>query len=205
MKTKIFILLLLLTGSALAQENSFIEPDVSSVKGFGAVVTKYSSLNNYDAFTIGGRGGWIFDNSIIIGGGIYGLASNVPVEVIDKNTLLPRRDKMHFMYGGVELEYVFNPKKIVHYSIYTLIGLGSISSHTNNQEYPNSYYDHNHMRNPFLVIEPSFNVTMNIAKFFEVAVGLGYMVTSGADYQTIDDKSLSGVNASITIKFRGPQ
>ena len=66
MKTKIFILLLLLTGSALAQENSFIEPDVSSVKGFGAVVTKYSSLNNYDAFTIGGRGGWIFDNSIIL-------------------------------------------------------------------------------------------------------------------------------------------
>ncbi len=203
MKLIIIVLMLFLSGITMAQENTLVDLDISSVKGYGAVVTKYSSLNNYGALTVGGRGGWIFNNTFLIGAGIYGLASNVPVDVFDSNTLLTRSDKLHFMYGGVEVEYVFSPKNLVHYSIYTLVGLGSISSHTNSQEYPDGYYDHSHMNNPFLVLEPAFNVTLNIANFFHVSLGVGYLITSGADYQTVGDGSLSGLTGNFTIQFNG--
>lgn len=203
MKSKIFILILLLSGLTLAQEKSLFDANISSVKGFGAVVTKYASLTDYNALIVGGRGGWIFNNTFIVGAGMYGLASNVPIDVVYTDPQISGKDRLHFMYGGVEVEYVFEPEEIVTYSVYTLIGLGTVSSHFYNQEYPDNYFDHNYMGNPFFVVEPSFNVKLNVTRFLQVSVGVSYLSTVGAEFQTVDDKSLSGVNGSLTIKFQG--
>ncbi len=205
MKKKILVLMLLVSGLTLAQEKTLFNSDISSVKGFGAVVAKYATLNDYGSFLIGGRGGWIFDNSFILGAGIYGLVSSVPVDVVGNNLPDITEDRLHFMYGGAEVEYIYKPKEIVHYSVYTLVGLGTISSHYYNQDYPDDYYDHNHMGNPFFIVEPGFNVILNLTSFLKATVGVSYIATSGADYQTLSDKSISGVSGNVTIKFKGFQ
>jgi len=205
MKLTIIILTILLSRITIAQENTLFNSEISSVKGFGGVVAKYTSLNDYSTLIIGGRGGWIFNNSFLLGLGVYGLASKVLIDFVDSDPLIAKKDKLHFMYGGLEIEYVFNPKNIIHYSVYTLVGLGVVSSHNNNLNYSNNFFDHNQMGNPFFVVEPAFNIILNVTGFLQVAIGLSYRATGGAEYQTINDKSLSQVNGNFTIKFKGAQ
>ncbi|GBD91935.1 hypothetical protein BMS3Abin04_02667 [bacterium BMS3Abin04] len=204
-KLTIIILTILLSGTTTAQENTLFNSEISSVKGFGGVVTKYTSLNDYGALVIGGRGGWIFNNSFLLGLGVYGLASKVLIDIVEGDPLVAKKDKLHFMYGGLEIEYVFNPQNIINYSVYTLIGLGVASSHNNNLVSSNNFFDHNQMGNPFFVVEPALNVLLNITGFLQVAIGLSYRATTGVGYQTINDKSLSRLNGNFTIKFKGAQ
>ncbi len=204
MRLLIVTLFVLLSQKVIAQENTLMDLEISSVKGFGGVVTKFSHLNDSDALLLGGRGGWIFNNSFVLGIGIYGLATNVPIDIIDTDPSIVGNDKMHFMYGGLEIEYIFNPENLIHYSVFTLIGLGAVSSH-NNQNYANNFFDHSRMGNPFFVIEPAINVILNVTSFLNVAIGLSYRASTGAEYETINDKSLSQLNGNFTIKFKSSQ
>ncbi len=69
MRYFIFIIILFtLTAIASAQEETLIK-DVGEKGGFGGPVVKYANIYNQSALLIGGRGGWIRNHSLVIGGG----------------------------------------------------------------------------------------------------------------------------------------
>jgi hypothetical protein len=205
---KILILLLALTlQQTFAQEQTLLSSSGEySNGGFGAPVLKYTTLNDQGSLIVGGRGGWIINHSLIIGGGFYGLASQVSVDVTDGDIILKDADKLHLMYGGFEVEYIFSPLSMLHVSVYTLLGMGNVSYRYINQENFDNNLDTYHMDgsfegDQFFIAEPAINVELNVTTFFHLALGASYRFTSGAEYQTITDSNISGFNGMLTFKF----
>lgn len=160
---------------------------------------KYTTINDVGSIIVGGRGGWIINHSLIIGGGMYGLASQVSVDVIEGDNILKDADELRMMYGGFEIEYIFNSSNVFHVSIYTLLGMGSIGYRSD--FYENNDYYHMGDQNRFFVAEPAVNLEINVTTFFHLALGASYRFTSGAEYQTITDSNVSGFNGMLTFKF----
>lgn len=204
MKKYVALLWCLIYGLSFAQDNSYMYKKQSTFDAYGSLVTKYTNLNSYDAFVVGGRGGIILDKTLNLGAGIYGLASIVPIDVTDGSNQIVGKDRLHFMYGGFEIEYMINHKNKIHYSIFTLIGLGTVSSRTNTAN-PENYYDHNRLNKFFFVVEPEFNVIWKLTKFLHVSLGLSYLQSFGANYEFIDDNALSGFNGILSIHLKGGQ
>lgn len=198
---KILILLLALTlQQTFAQEQTLLSSSTEySNGGFGAPVLKYTTINDVGSIIVGGRGGWIINHSLIIGGGMYGLASQVSVDVIEGDNILKDADELRMMYGGFEIEYIFNSSNVFHVSIYTLLGMGSIGYRSD--FYENNDYYHMGDQNRFFVAEPAVNLEINVTTFFHLALGASYRFTSGAEYQTITDSNVSGFNGILTFKF----
>ena len=66
---------------------------------------------------MGGRGGWIINHEFVVGGGGYGLSTDILVD----------GKKLAMGYGGLELGYVFFSDSLVHFTIHSLFGFGGIS------------------------------------------------------------------------------
>jgi hypothetical protein len=69
--------------------------------GYGAVTMSYGKLLDYDVTFAGGRGGWVLDHKYIIGGGGYGLGTEIDVEDGDDTK------KLDVDYGGAAASYLF--------------------------------------------------------------------------------------------------
>ncbi|MCF6268312.1 MAG: hypothetical protein L3J41_01215 [Melioribacteraceae bacterium] len=201
MKKLTTLLLLLSFYNFFAQEKTLVSSGITSNGWFGAPVMKIAELNNQSSLIIGARGGWIINNSIVLGGGMYGLASNVTVDVIDGDLFSEDTENLHFMYGGFELEYIISPMEIFHVSLYTLLGLGSVSYNNFGDGNTNNFYSNHQTGNSFFIAEPAINLEVNVTHFFRIDLGVGYRYTYGADYQTINDNTVSGFNGIVTLKF----
>ena len=66
---------------------------------------------------------------------------------------------------------------------------------------PDNFYNGHHAGNSFFIAEPALNLEVNVTHFFRFALGVGYRYTSGADYQSISDNTVSGFNGILTLKF----
>ena len=125
------------------------------------------------------------------GGGGYGLTKNLNKgedDISDGSTL-------SFGYGGFELEYIFGSDKLVHGSIYTLIGGGSLSLMGDETD------NHTIETNEYFVFEPDLNLELNVTKFFRIGLGVGYRVVAGDDFKGYNYLDLSGVTGTLTFKF----
>jgi hypothetical protein len=58
------------------EEETLISGGIDS-GGFGALVFKFSGVNDQFAGFAGARGGWIINHQFVVGGGGYGLTSNI--------------------------------------------------------------------------------------------------------------------------------
>jgi hypothetical protein len=194
---KKLILILFVLGSFLyAQEETLLGDGEIVHGGFGGPVVKFTSINGQMAVLVGGRGGWIINHSLVIGGGGYGLAN----EVKGNENYFNSKYLLNFGYGGFELEYIIEPNKAVHGSIYLLLGGGAI-----NQRNPidNNWNDlsWDEKSDVFFVAEPAANVELNIIRFMRIDLGVGYRFISGVDKYNVTDANLSGVSAVLTFKF----
>jgi hypothetical protein len=153
MKTaSVIILLCIGLFSAFAQEETLINGPIEN-GGFGGPVLKIGSFNGEAAILVGGRGGWIVNHSFIIGGGGYGLVSNVKAKVLG-----PFGERyLNFGYGGLELEYVSNPDRLINYSFQTLIGAGGLSWRDDEMKAGLHISD----SDTFFIVEPGVNATLD--------------------------------------------
>ena len=189
--TKILVLLFLVASSAIAQEETLVSGNIES-GGFGGPVLKVGSFNGQTGLVVGGRGGWIINHSFIIGGGGYGLVNNVRA-----NTFGPNGERyLDFGYGGLELEYVPDSPKLIHYSIMTLIGAGGVSWRDNEV-----HTGFNIESNTFFIVEPGINVTLNVTDFFRISGGVSYRIVSGTNSSAASDSDVSGPLGVITFHF----
>lgn len=77
MRIRTFVVMLIACAADLvAQEQTLLKSE-GERGGFGGPVIKFTSVNGQAAILVGGRGGWIFDHSLAIGGGAYTVVNEI--------------------------------------------------------------------------------------------------------------------------------
>lgn len=194
MKLKSIILLFFIVAPILfAQEETLLGSGKISNGGFGGPVVKFTSINKHFGVLVGGQGGWIINHTFVIGAGGYGLVNNIKIG----NLLFGEQQLLNFGYGGVELHYINNSDRLVHYTVSLLIGGGGIGyRHPANWE-----WDWDTNTKSFFVMEPTVRVMLNVTSFFRIGLGGGYRLISGAELDDLKDSNISGPSAEIVLKF----
>jgi hypothetical protein len=193
------LVLFLLSASAWGQEQTLFSGKLEKSGGFGGPVIKATQINNHEAFLIGGRGGWIINNSLVLGGGGYGVFNDVdaPKDLfVQPATPLD----IEFGYGGFEIEYIFNTDALLHYSVYTLIGGGSTNfvkdvgevTESNEQIGESDF---------LLVLEPAVTGELNVTNWFRLNAGVSYRLVTGVEQEGLSNSDFSGLTVSLTFKF----
>lgn len=198
----IITLIIVLFSQAAAQEQTLLGDGEISNGGFGGPVVKYVQIKGESGVLVGGRGGWIINHSFVLGGGGYGLVNNIkagipPVIDIYGNT---HDAYINFGYGGVELEYIIQSDRVLHFSVYSLIGAGSISFR-NEQWNDHHDGDWNTAEDAFFVFEPAVNAELNVVSFMRISAGLSYRVISGVELDNMSNSDFAGFSGTLTFKF----
>jgi hypothetical protein len=163
--------------------------------GYGAPVVSYTRFGGSDSVMVGGRGGWILNHQLVIGGGGFGLANPARERM---GASLDQADYRHtFGYGGLWLEYLIAPMSVVHASVGTLVGAGGISY----QQFRPHMEDVE--STSVFVLDPVVAVEVNVTTFLRVALQGGYRVVRGVDLATMDNGDASGFTLGTAVKFGG--
>ena len=206
MRTPLLALLVIIPALAYAQEQTLLSGEIEN-GGFGGPVIKVTRINGQDALLVGGRGGWIINHTFVIGGGGYGLVSDVRPTVPG----LFNEDRLMFGYGGLELEFIVQSDRVVHLTIPVLIGAGAVG-------YRLGYWgDHvtitpglDNRFDTFFVIEPGVDLELNVASFFRINAGVSYRHASGISTPTditgtprplTSNNDVRGISWMIGFKF----
>ncbi len=172
--------------SAMAQEQTLISGKIES-GGFGGPVLKVTEFRDQVGLMVGGRGGWIINHVLAIGGGGYGLTTNIDAPVSGLY--------MDVDYGGGILEYIVLSDKAIHASVSALIGAGTVDYREQSGPV------HPYSDDEFFVVEPCVELMLNVATFFRIGAGVSYRYVNGIDWEGLSDSDISGLSATVTFKF----
>ena len=197
MKKHILIILVILTSTALAQEQILFS-GITSHGGFGGPVLKLSQFDDDLGLLVGGRGGWIIGHAITIGGGGYGLTNDIPILYDNTDTT----QYLDFGYGGFELGLILASNRLIHFSINSLIGGGAIGYRNSIFDKPDNWdHDWDNHNDQVFVIEPGINLIANLTRWLRMGIGLSYRHVTGVDLAAVDNKFLSGPSGVLSFKF----
>ncbi|HEY9115425.1 MAG TPA: hypothetical protein VIN10_12060 [Bacteroidales bacterium] len=181
--------------------------------GYGSFSVGYTQINDQAAMIIGGRAAWIADHHFALGIAGAGFFSS-----IDNSYNYYENPSEYYLaggYGGLLIEPIVAPNYPVHVSFPILIGGGGVTAA--NWNYSNYNYNYNQYYynvDGYFVFEPGVDVEFNVVKFFRVALGVSYRLTSDIylQYKYFDDNNveqvvnvptdaLNSFNYNITFKF----
>ncbi|MCU0330405.1 MAG: hypothetical protein MUC47_05435 [Candidatus Kapabacteria bacterium] len=173
--------------------------------GFGGPVLKLTTMMDNTSLLVGGRGAWVINKTLAIGGGGYGL---VTPRLLKAGATSDLDTNMNLGYGGGEIEVIFMSDDVIHVSAMTLIGAGAVSTNTRARRFEDGEWDWDHSTissDVFFVIEPQVNIEVNLTEWFRVAAGASYRFVNGVDTRvgttTIGNSDLSGLSGVLTFKF----
>lgn len=206
MRSFVVTFILLIPALMFAQEQTLLSGQVEH-GGFGGPVVKVTRINGQDAVLVGGRGGWIINHTFVIGGGGYGLVTDVKPAVPG----LFNENKIMLGYGGLELEFIIESDRIVHLTVPLLIGAGAVGYRTGywgddldlHAGFDNKF-------DSFFIIEPGVDLELNVVSFFRINAGISYRHVSGittpVDFlgtprPLTSNNDLRGVSWVIGFKF----
>jgi hypothetical protein len=166
--------------------------------GFGGPVIKFTQVRNEFGVLVGGRGGWIINHCVAIGGGGYGLVSEI------RGTDPETKDLYLGMgYGGFEIEFIHRSSRLLHSAMTMLIGAGGAGYTKHYGDRWNSGDDengHGHW-DSFFIAEPGIQMELNVTRCFRIDAGVSYRFVSGIDKYDLTDSNVSGPSAVFTFKF----
>jgi len=191
-KLMLIALLILACVPAHAAEDRTLVGAIHHHGAFAAPVLKGTEILGQFSLLAGGRVAWVANHQFCLGIGGYGLASNVTqdFEGEDVSALLS------FGYGGVEVEYIFFPRHMFHFTLYTLIGAGGADFFTREED-----SDREWDGDAFFVIEPGFNVEFNIRDGWRIDFGYTYRFVSDLRMEGLSNKDLRDVAANLTLRL----
>ncbi len=190
MKTPGFLLLCFLAfASTHAQQETLAGHDLHS-GGFGGPVLKITPINGKTGILVGGRGGWIINHTFILGGGGYGLVTDIAAAAPG----LSGETYVNFGYGGVELEYIHQWDKLMHLSFGLLVGGGGVGTRSSSGSNSGD-------SKGFFTMEPWVNGNINVTDFFRISAGVSYRWVTGANSPAASDSNLSGVAGILILRF----
>jgi hypothetical protein len=199
MKTILLLLLVLCAVPLFAQEETLLGTESVEHGGYGALVMKFTSVNDQFGVLMGARGGWIINHCVAIGVAGYGLVNEVPA----RTTGVLGGRFLNFGYGGLDLEYINHSNSVVHYSIHTLVGAGAVghrNTYWNDVAWGlNDDWDSQHR--PCFVLEPGVNVDVNITTWFRTSFGASYRFVGPVSSDAASAKDLAGPSGMMTFRF----
>ncbi len=175
--------------------------------GFGGPVVKGTYMDEEYEMLIGGRLGYIIDHKFCIGLAGYGMVTN---HVVREHAVKDSTIQVYMGYGGLDLEYRFNPKDLINFSATTLIGGGgaSLRYRGENDDWDDDDDDNDNAHidsDAFFVLEPGVNVMLNVARYFKCGIGASYRYINGVNFETdlvdLKDEDLSGF--TFMLNFEG--
>lgn len=186
----IILLYFLMVMSVFAEEETLVGNKFHS-GGYGGFFWKIGSINGKSGIMAGGRGAWIINHKFAIGGGGSGLVVDMETNQLSENgkTLYLDVD-----WGGIEFEYIHDSDKMFHWTIHTLFGSGSARLIEHD---PEMTFE----TDTFWLVEPSFNMDMNVFKSFRIGVGISYRATMNLSVGEISSADINGLSALIIFKF----
>ncbi len=165
--------------------------------GFGGPVFKVTQLAGEDAVLSGGRGGLIINRQLVVGLGGYATRSdNIRTGFEFGNG---DEGSLQLEYGGLELEYILRPSRVVHFTFYTLLGGGMASYEATRNSGAGTATQL--LESEVFVLEPAVNVELNVTRWFRTTFGLGYRYVDGSELPRAGDRDLSGGVGTLTFKF----
>ncbi len=175
----------------VAQEKTLISGDIES-GGYGGPVLQVTQINKQTAVLVGGVGGWIINHTIVLGGGGYGLVTDVTAKYPD-----PFYGSQYLTvgYGGLYLEYIASSDEVIHLSVGALIGAGNVGY--KNQE----MFSMNRSMDNFFVLEPNIQINLNVTQFFRISAGANYRWVTGVRNDITSDADLSGPSGMLILRF----
>lgn len=193
MKTTIvFLVISVIALQSFGQEQTLLSGKIEH-GGYGGPVVKFTSINDKFGVLVGGHGGWIINHTLILGGGGYGLVNEA-----EANTLGPLGERyVEFGYGGFEVEWVINSDKLIHFSIHTLIGGGSVTFRNEAEDI--TFRDKT--TDNFFVLEPGATLDLNVTSWLRFSVGASYRFASGVDSPVSTNSDLSAPAAVVMLRF----
>jgi hypothetical protein len=200
MKTILLSMCMLFSGAALAQqEETLLGSRSIESGGYGALVVKFTPVNDRFGVLVGARGGWIINHSFALGLAGYGLANKVPAH--QSGPFGQRYVDMG--YGGLDLEVIVDSDALIHWSAHTLIGAGAVNYRTWTGTSVDWSWgsDWDHRGDAFFVVEPGVNVDVNVTTWFRFSVGGAYRFVSGVASDVSNNADLSGASGMISFRF----
>lgn len=186
----ILFLSILLVTSLHAQEETLVGDGFHS-GGYGGPVWKVGLVNGKVGLFSGGRGAWIINHTFAIGGGGYSLIVDVETDAVSANE---KQLYLDFEYGGFEMEYIHKSDKLVHWTIHAMLGGGTVRLLEHD---PKEAIETDN----FYMVEPSFNMDINISSWFRIGIGVSYRFAIGLDLEEITNSDISGPSGLIILKF----
>jgi hypothetical protein len=162
---------------------------------------KVTEVDKSSAWLAGAYGGWVFDRTLLVGGGGYWLTN--------------QRSAFKMAYGGVVVEWLVRTDKPIGFSARGLFGAGesTLAATTavsrDDSDRDNRSFDDDRdnsrlsngrfaIRQNFLVFEPQADVLVKLTRQWRLDVGAGYRVIGG---RHAVDTRLRGVTGSVALQF----
>ncbi|MEO6098150.1 MAG: hypothetical protein ABIW76_21790 [Fibrobacteria bacterium] len=188
MKIRKLCLTFLMTACIVSAEETLLKSGELKSGGFGGPVVKISQVNGEAGVLVGGRGGWLINSVFSIGGGGYGLVNDIHADHPDSM-------RIDLGVGGLILEAVFMPQRLVHGTASVLVGAGGLNRHRRMRD------DSDDGGETFFALEPEVNLEINVHRIFRVCSGLSYRWLAGESDFVDSDWDLSGISVNLTFKF----
>lgn len=159
--------------------------------GFGAPVVKLTEIDSRFGVLVGGRGGWVIDGSVVIGGGGYALVNVTNFEHLTNGAGDP--GGLEMAYGGLELGYLHRPDERVHVTAGLLIGAGGVTWKPDASG--------NQVDDTFFIAEPELDLVVNATTSIRAVLGVSYRFAQGVELFGLRNAELSGLGAVLSVKF----
>jgi hypothetical protein len=173
------------TASAQAVETVFRNGGPKVRGAYGVVAQKFSSIDGQFANWLGGFGGVMFENGVMIGAGAFALLNGQSIDIEND------RDTYRTLtYTGLMAERTFQSAKAIHITANLLVGVAFIGEQN---RLPGGGTYSISSRGAF-VTEPTLNVEVNLTQWFRTGVGVGYRWVA-------DKGSYSAPSATFSLKF----
>lgn len=223
-KTKLFIAILLLSGSlSFSQDTQYFDAPFGGGGGYtpGWIIPEFNVLNeklstlgipefsSSGLYTSGGAGFLYigFIRNLRLGGMGFGGSSSSSSNVSGVN-----REAIYSVGGGgLTIEYTLPFIKNVGVSIGTIVGGGSVSVefYSNNGNFnwndlgtdlSSSSNVSRTLTNNFWIVAPTINIDIPFYRFFSFRVGGGYVFTAGEEWRAENDQKISNVPTGLNGK-----
>ncbi len=187
-------------------EDRTVFQGIKSFGGFIGLTAKTGDINGQSALLVGGELSAVFSSQLNIGFAGYGLTTNVESDSYDEDG---KKYNIHMGYGGLLIEPVIASKRMIHFTVPMVFGVGGAGTHRSFQ-HPHEFEDvqdedrieyRQFETDVILVAEPGLNMEINLLKNVRLDIGASYRYVYDSQIEQISDQELSGFTGNVSLKL----
>jgi hypothetical protein len=168
-------------------------------QGYGSAQLGFSKLDDTEVLLVVAEGGVIINKKVVVGATVTGIVSSQKTEVYYAAYDEEIAAVVRGIYGGVKIEPLLKPHKLVHVGFPTVVGGGMLFYMTDRSNYVDTNGKYNRREidsDPFIYIEPGAAV-----EFMRFELALTYRYAHGLTLNSTPDNGFNKVTTYLNFKF----